>query len=417
MADPNAPSDLLTPDELARLQEVGSDWRGAPVAAGDAETKSKLLKNYADLLKASPNADPVQLGRTLGLSDTDIAAFRSRPDQARQLLPDVPDYKESASMQQRLVEADEAQSRITSGMRSAVERADALRRIEEDAGAELGQIGGGVVNALARAVDRNLEPLGIDIVRGEQRDIQILDAGAVFDIGEVAQLWKGAISDFENRLFQQTAGSSDKDPRFIRNKLTQQIMAGASNSLRSIMADELEQVTGKKMLPSTAMLNGSAVKTAVDYIREKYQLPDPSAFEPGSREAESAAREWAEWSSSGDNAILIRGAILMANATKGVGNMDDPESIKTFISQGYLPDGYSGVTLNGDVAQPLNDADVAAVSEQAAANATESSIDTGVTSDFETQEEAAAYLQGIPREQWPARVKIGGKTYEVGVNQ
>lgn len=379
---------------------------------GGTKTKStpdrmQTMESFAKLMKSAPDSDPVTVGLQLGLTEGEIQAlFPKKTDDLADIgLPSLPTVKESAAMQKLRVEQQAAAEKTIGRGARNIERIDALNRIESEKG--LKQIGPGIVPAMLRFADRQLEGLGIDIAAGRQSDMQTVLSESVFDIGEITELWKGAISDYENKIFAQTAGTSDKDPVFIRNKAVKQVYASAGTTIRATMVDELNSAFDTELPVSNVYTSGNNIKRAMDFIAQNANLPDLNSVEPGSKEQEAYARQWLTFAKSPDSRMLIRASILNANANKGLAKMGDPKVIRGLIQQGLVEDGTLDVYKDGS--QPAQPA------TQEVLDNLGSDESQGLS--FNTEDEARAYLRSLKPEDRPTSIKIGGKTVNIKKGQ
>lgn len=381
------------------LEQFSQNARQAGVttsAQPKAKSPADLIKAFTGVMKSYPNVDPIKVGLEMGLNEETVrnlvgsTGTSKGKSKLKFLASDSTDYKNSSAMETAFKDQRTAEAAIKARGDNAVTRLQALDNIEAETG--ISQLGGGFVKAGARLADTVLEGVGLDFFAGSQQDMNTLNAGTVDDIAQVADLWKGAISDFENRLFNQKAAGPDKSPEFIRQNLTKSIMAGAASNIRSLMASELSDVFDRTILPSSQEMSGTRVIQAIKHIKERYGLPDPSTAEMGSKEAVEAAKKWAAWANDPKNIIAIRSVILTANMRDNPAQaIESPEHIQTLIREGLLEEGYNGIKST-DVLPKKVEGDLADLKP----------AEKPTVQDFKSPAEAMAYLNTIPKDQWPS---------------
>lgn len=376
--------------------------------------KLKSLQGLQGLIADNPNIDAMTIGKQLGLSETDVKALigsgsSEGTDAFQRLgLAKPRDIKPSASNQKLRQDREESIRASVSAGKEGLQRADALNRVEDAEG--FNQLGEGFTPAIARFLDRQGERLGLDLFAGDQKDIQRLEAAGVFDIGEITSLWKGAISDYENRLFAQTAGTTNKDPEFIRDKIVKTIYSGAATDIRAKMQDQLSNAFGTDLPVSNVYMSNTNVVKAMDFIAQNAGLPDLTKMEPGTREQEKAAREWANFARDGGSNPVIKAAILMANAQRGNANMGDPNVLRDLIKEGLIPDGTLGVSVNSnrEPAPRVNDDFLKNLGINGEASSEPPS--------FDSEDAARQYLNDLGPDERPSVIIINGRRARIGNN-
>jgi hypothetical protein len=361
------------------------------------KTKSPadLIKAFTGVMKQYPSADPIQIGIQMGLSAETVRSLVGS-GAGKNNTPSIfasnsnTDYKNSSAMETTFKDQKAQDASVIARGRNANSRLKALDNIQKESG--ISQLGGGFIKAGARLADTVLEGLGVDIFQGSQKDMNTLNAGTVDDIAQVADLWKGSISDFENKLFDQTAAGPSKSPEFIRQNLAKSMMAGVATNIRAMMADQLSSVYKRTILPSAQEMSDSQVKDAIEHIRVKYGLPDPSAEEPGSQKAVDAVRKWAAWVDNRANQSIIRAVILTSTMRDNPQQaIEDPNNIQKLIRENLLQDGYDGIKSTDAIPKVNNLADLKSAPTEKPA-----------IQDFKSPADAMAYLDTIPKDQWPS---------------
>jgi hypothetical protein len=312
------------------VEVIGVATQPNPTAQTTKSLTQKDFETY-DLL-VNNGVSPADAAKEIGISPTIAAQMEQQRNvkSKEAMLALSIDAEGTATSREKALIANAANTESAAVRAADAKRSlnslDKLEAANADASVFGKTLGPGIIPTVVRAADRLLSGV-VDVGAGEQTDLQNIDAAKISGIAEIAKGWSGAISNFENQLFELGAPGPSKTPEYNRAAFSAALGTAAQVGVFDTMLNEVNALRKGQdpLTPSNALFSANNRRAAMKWIAEQNPssgiMFDPK-MDPYSPEYTTSAQAWSDYANDPANAAQIREAILRASLASEVGGGD-----------------------------------------------------------------------------------------------
>lgn len=171
-----------------------------------------------------------------------------------------------------------------------------------------------ILGRVARAIDNATEGVGVDLFAGTRSDRKLIDSYALStDVAGFVSNWKGAISDYENKLFKNASRSSGADSEFNLNRSHVAMHETSMALLKATITGEYNSALGTR----TSRLSTAEMDTVLNWLSSPegggMPIPEGGPLDYGSPEGQRLSKEIAQWVKN-NTGVIREGAVRYALA-------------------------------------------------------------------------------------------------------